>query len=516
MTATPPADWRPMATSLGLEPLGPVPSELPDAWLLRLEQMAGWLGAAAEDASYRGVLGEDGVPEGVFRAIARAWLFTDDLEGALQARLAHEAGPRRRWLELLHRRGVRARIEGDAEVARLTASLERATWRFLATAPPELPATDQDRLRALALRTVPLAQANRATMVSLFKRRNELARAEGHASYFELAMDLHEAPWTWLEPHLVRLKAATDGPACRALAWLATREGRPITTHWELRAAERAHTLIPAERLVAPDLAVLRALDAALGLPALGLPHSLVIRPFGVGGLCSVVDGHTDVRIALDATRPRHTQLGILLHEYGHALHQAVGARTGQPYHLWAATHGEPVPACEAMATILEAVKLEPAWLATVTDGTPAEVAAWAEAGRLVELLAVRYHLMVAAFDREAYRDPDQDLDAAFARVQRDHLGLQPTPEAACLWAANPMAISSPCYQIGYVLANMAAYQLREALGGALWGNPGVGPFLAAHFWKPAASVPWLERIKQATGRSLDAEAVLRALVATP
>lgn len=502
-------DWTSLAARHGLEPLGPVPADLPNGWLLRLEDKARHLARHREEAGFRVQLGEVVEEEPYYAAVARHCVYTDALEDALRARLLHEYGARRRWLEVWLRQCVLRRIAADPEVLAHVGRIEHTMWRVLAE---PLPTEPRAMVRAQTQRQQALSALVRDDLLALVERRNELARGEGVRTYHALACAYNDAPEDALWPIFDRLRDATDRPMAALAEWLRDREGFPFETLAAMNGAARRHLTLPNDALPPVDRVALARANAAMGLPDWGIPHQLSMGPFGMGGICSGIDALEDVRIVVSDKLTRQTALGCLYHEYGHALHGAAMARAGHPFHLGTMLLGEPGPVSEMLAMLLESVMFDRDWIADVTSLDGDELDQWALKARWSELRVARIHLHWASFERALYDDPRQDVDALARRLDHDLIGLEPATDEPATWAANPLFVSVPGYCHTYLAAQIGVHQLREAIGEPLWGNPEVGPWLARHFWEPAATIPWRSRVEAATGQPYGPEAFMRRL----
>lgn len=505
-------DWTSLAARLDLAPLGPVPAELPDGWLLRLEAKARHLARHRDEAGFRVQLGEVVEEEPLYAEVARRCVYTDALEDALRARLPKEYGARRRWLEVWLRQCVLRRIAADPVVLERVGRIEHTMWRVLAEPLPDPAVDPQATVRAQRQRQQALTALVREDLLALVERRNELARGEGARTYHALACAYNDSPEDDLWPIFDRLRDATDRPMAALADWLSDRAGERFETLVAMSGAARRLLMLPNDALPPVDRQALARANAAMGLPDWGVPHSMSVGPFGMGGICSTIDALEDVRIVVSDKLTRQSAFGCLFHEYGHALHGAGMARAGHPFHLGTMLLGEPGPVCEMLAMLLESVMFDRDWIADFTSLDEGELDSSALRARWAELRVARIHLHWAYFERALYDDPRQDFDALARRLDRELLGLEPATDEPATWASNPLFVSMPGYCHTYLAAQIGAHQLREAIGEPLWGNAEVGPWLARHFWEPAATVPWRSRVEAATGRPYGPDAFSRRL----
>jgi len=75
---------------------------------------------------------------------------------------------------------------------------------------------------------------------------------------------------------------------------------------------------------------------------------------------------------------------------------------------------------------------------------------------------------------------------------------------------------SEPVYNQNYLVAALIAAQVHETLrsefGDGYMENPQVSRWLVERLYTPGESVPWRDRVRQATGKDLGIEAYVRQL----
>lgn len=220
------------------------------------------------------------------------------------------------------------------------------------------------------------------------------------------------------------------------------------------------------------------------------------------------IDRRGDVRVLCNL-RPDEYWMGALLHELGHAVYE-VGLDPSLPYLLAEPAH---LLTTEAIAMLFGALSKDPGFLVQYAGAPATDVAAMAPQLRTQlrrsMLVFVRWGLVVTYFERELYRNPDQDLGALWWRLVGE-LQYVPTPPGrpAPDWAAKIHIATTPVYYHNYILGELLAAQLRATLlaRGAeapVIGNPQAGPFLREHVFAPGARWHWQELIRRATGEPL-------------
>jgi hypothetical protein len=128
----------------------------------------------------------------------------------------------------------------------------------------------------------------------------------------------------------------------------------------------------------------------------------------------------------------------------------------------------------------------------------------------------VRNLMVVCYAEKALYETPDDRLTPdgvleTFRAVERDLLMLPHGCPRPTLAVPHLLARESSAYYHGYVLAQMAVHQTRahffEKLG-HLVDNPAVGRELAESYWRPGNSRPFLDFVRDLTGRPFSADAL--------
>lgn len=142
---------------------------------------------------------------------------------------------------------------------------------------------------------------------------------------------------------------------------------------------------------------------------------------------------------------------------------------------------------------------------------------------REVDLLfRCRKLLVMAEFEREFYRDPDQDLDLLWHDLNLKYLGLNyPEEKGSCYWATNRYATSLTCNLQNLVLADIFAAQLQHAVEkrvlrtttGKFRNNPAIGDYLVKNLFQYGNLLPWEKLIEKATGEALNPEYFVEGIV---
>lgn len=133
---------------------------------------------------------------------------------------------------------------------------------------------------------------------------------------------------------------------------------------------------------------------------------------------------------------------------------------------------------------------------------------------RVDGLFRCRKLLVNAEFEREIYRDPEQNLDSLWSALNLKYLGLKfPVAKNAGYWATNKFATSLSCSVHNLVLADVFAAQLHHTIekkvlkktSNGYSGNKEIGRYLVANLFRYGNLLPWNSLIERATGEPLNA-----------
>ncbi len=440
------------------------------------------------------------------------------LERVRRARADAGSDRTARRLELLERTTLATAIEQDREIVRVRTRLARAIGAFRprwngrrvgrAVVRAALRTDPRRNVRERAYRAEealyrPLEPALR----ELVALRNERARSLGYRSFPEFLLGFEGFTPSALERLIERaVRHVPEAMRLRRDEFQA-RTGERGWYPWDLTYSDHLAGGLPDRAF--PSRGMLGSVLAAVrrwGFSPGALRFRVARHDLAAGGMCIAPDRPRDVRIVVHpAGGWRHYR--VLFHEVGHA----VTARSvRQPTHL---LRGSPhVPGfgglAEGEGRFFEQIATSPRWLQERTELDRATIdAAVATLGR-EPLLFMAYHARWIRTELALYLRPDRDPSALDRRLARELFG---TEAAEPLSYANSFVIELPLYAPSYLYAELLRPQLAAAaladVGGELWPNPRVGPWLVDRWFRDGRSYDWGPRLAALTGRSLGAEA---------
>jgi peptidyl-dipeptidase A len=446
-------------------------------------------------------------------------------------RLADKALARR--LEIWRRAFVGGAIYTDPDIAARENSLQEQIVKFSLTLDGD-PVTrakastmlrhEKNQRHRRSLWAVP-SQISAATvhdLVQLVKLRNEKARALGYPNYYSLSLALNAINEAWLLETLDTLEAQTRSAFASIIDTLAHRARVKEFHPWDFEYALNQITPLPDKYFPADSVfEVIHRFERGIGFDVDSLPITEYVKDIPYGGLSLGIQIPTDSRFLVNPTKGKGFY-GVAFHEYGHSL-KAV--HTNVPYPILRGYEWVPGAQCaayeEGVADMHGEFTDDTLWLRTFTAAKPERIAQFAATRQLPALYRLRRLLKDFAIEYEMYRDPDQNLDDVERIMFEKYLLVKLDEKEPHQFASSIWYTAYPCYYQNYILAAMIATQLQEALtskfgeDGKL-SNPAVAQWMIEHLYRSGEESEWTERIRNATGKSLEPGPYLRKLGVQP
>lgn len=232
------------------------------------------------------------------------------------------------------------------------------------------------------------------------------------------------------------------------------------------------------------------------------------------------VDFRNDIRL-IAGIRNSYDGMFRMMHLGGHASHYNT-ISNNIPYLL-----RTPVSVIyEGIARYFENMASDYNWIKTqvpVDEKTQKEVILVCQHLHEVDrLFRCRKLMAFSEFEREIYRNPDQDLDLLWQQLNLKYLGQNyPAKKGSGFWAANKFATSLSCYSHNFVLADIFAAQLQHSVqtrvlkktNGIIRNNKEVGAYLVNNLYRYGNLLTWEKLIEKATGEPLNPSYLVNELV---
>ena len=230
---------------------------------------------------------------------------------------------------------------------------------------------------------------------------------------------------------------------------------------------------------------------------------------------CTNIDRNGDIRV-LANMRDDSYWMETILHELGHAVYDKYIDRS-LPYLLRSYPH---LCTTEASAMYFGRLSQDPLWMKKALGLSDEEVKSISsmirKSLRMKQLVFARWCQTMFRFERELYRNPDQDLNKLWWDiVEKYQFVKRPEGRDEPDWATKIHIVSSPVYYHNYMLGEMIASQFHHYIvtkvlgveGGQvnIYGVSKVGDYFKNVVYKPGDLYPWNKHIEMVTGEPLTA-----------
>ena len=433
-----------------------------------------------------------------------------------------------RRLEIWHRCFIGGSIYADSAISRSENALQQkiTNFKFTFDKKPITRAEVSNRLRGertaqvrYSLWRVPsqLSAIVAEDLQKLVQLRNQNAKKLGFPNYYSLSLHLHAIDEGWLLKTLdfleqqTRLQFADFISASEKKYHLKTFS--PADFDFVLReSASLPDKYFPADSV----FAVIHKFEKGIGFPVDTLPIKEVVQDIPYGGLSLAITIPTDSRFLVNPTKGKGFY-GVAFHEYGHSLKAVF---TDVDYPILKGYEWIPGAQCagfeEGVADMHGEFTDDSVWLTKFTDATYAQIDRYMKARSLPALYRLRRLMKDFSIEYEMYKNPDQDLALVERNAFKKYLLIDLDETEPHQYASSIWYTSYPCYYQNYILAGMIATQLQEALTNKFGDNKCVNPHLAEfmikNLYESGETLEWTERIRNATGKSLEPGAFLRKL----
>lgn len=232
---------------------------------------------------------------------------------------------------------------------------------------------------------------------------------------------------------------------------------------------------------------------------------------------CTDIDNAGDVRVLCNI-KPNSYWMNTMLHEFGHAVYDK-NIDTNLPFILRDPAH---TFTTEAIAMMFGRFSRNPQWIRDMVGINEAEKLIIAKNSfktlRLDQLVFSRWAQVMYRFEKEMYKNPDQDLNKLWwDLVEQYQLMKRPEGRNEPDWATKIHIATYPCYYHNYLLGELLASQLYYYIVGnvlnsedykfqSFMGNKEVGIYLKDKVFMPGSKWYWNEMIEKATGEKLTAK----------
>lgn len=361
-------------------------------------------------------------------------------------------------------------------------------------------------------------------IVRMVKDRNEFAANFGYANFYQLSLDAKDQTPEQIAKILDDLEAETRDQYFEAKMvidkLLAKRFGISAEQLKPWYYNDERNSYLPAKFRKAMDslfvnvdpIQKAESFFAGIGLPVQDVfaNSDLTYRADKPAVTAMInVDFRNDIRL-ISSIQHTHEGMIRMMHLGGHASHyKSISEKV--PYLLKTPNYA----LGEGVARYFESLASNYSWLknAVLTDTVKDNqlIIVCEHLQKVDRLFRCRRLLVMAQFEREIYRNPDQDLDLLWSELNNRLMGMDySSSQGSGSWATSKFATSLACNTHNLVLADVFAAQLQHAIekkvlkGESYTNNKAIGQYLNENFYRYGNSVSWEKLIEKATGEPLN------------
>ena len=397
---------------------------------------------------------------------------------------------------------------------------------------------DSDERRAVWEASKEVGQVVEQDLRTLVGMRNQAARQLGFADFHAMQLELNEQSQEQVVQLFDQLDELTREPFRAAKQEIDLRlaencgvsvdELRPWHYHDPFFQESPAvfETSLDAEYAEVDVIELCRKFYAGIGLPVDDvLERSDLYEKPGKSphAFCTDIDREGDVRVLANVVADEQW-MGTMLHELGHSVYSSKNIPRELPFALRTDAH---ILTTEGVAMMFERFSKSADWLhemgVEVSDPR-AFNAAGATMRRNRLLIFSRWCQVMLRFEKELYREADQDLNGVWwDLVEKYQLVKRPEGRDGSPGRDRPdygskiHVVMAPAYYHNYMLGELFACQVHATIARTVLktdsrtasyvGRKEVGKFMRERVFAPGRTKTWNELTKFATGQKLNPRA---------
>ena len=436
--------------------------------------------------------------------------------------------PLARRLEMWHRCFIGGAIYADPNISKQENALQQLITNFRRTLDGKTVSraevinkirSERKQSNRQKLWTVEsqVSAAAAESLLTLVAMRNKKASTFGFPNYYSLALHLQAIDEKWLLMTLDSLEQQTRAEFEEFITMSRKKHHLSQFGPWDFDYALREATPLP-DRLFLSDsvFAILHRFEEGIGFQVDSLPIKEVVKDIPFGGLSLAISIPADCRFLVNPTTGKGFY-ATAFHEYGHSL-KAVHTHVEHP--ILKGYEWIPGAQCaayeEGVAEMHGEFTDDSLWLASFTDAKPKQIEKYMKGRGLPTLYRLRRLMKDFAIEHEMYKNPAANMAEIERTMYKKYLLVEIDSSLPPQYAASIWYTSYPCYYQNYILAAMIATQIQEALsskyGEEKITNPELAGFMIKNLYESGEKTEWMERIRNATGKSLEPGAYLRKL----
>ena len=357
----------------------------------------------------------------------------------------------------------------------------------------------------------------RAGLVDLAMLRNNKALAHGFPNYYSLVLHLQAIDENWLIKMLNSLEDLTRAEYEKQLAAAKKRYRIKEPGPWDIEFIRKEADAIPAKYFPADSiLKTIHRFADSIGFVPDSLHYKEIINPNSSSSLSSCINIPNDTRVLIKPETGIYPY-SVSFSEFGNTLH---GRFTNVEYPVlkgynW--IQGNYSPAYESgMAQLFGEFVSDTLWLKIYTKAKEKEIRQHIQKREASDLFRLRILLKDFFTEYEIYKNPGIDVDSLDRAMSKKYLLIPIDSENGNSFSLPQSYITRPLSYHVLIIRDMISAQMHEALsskfGNRMYLNRMVARWMIDHLYSSGETLEWNERIRNATGKSVEPGALLRKI----
>jgi peptidyl-dipeptidase A len=362
-------------------------------------------------------------------------------------------------------------------------------------------------------------------IIEIVKLRNQAAKSLGYDNYFLMQLDLQEVNEQELFTLLDQIALRSDAAYQKTLKYIEEVQSKEFSTPINELGPWAWNDPFSQEDPI--DKSELDSLVANTDLveagrsfyKSMGINVDTILKQSDMyerngknqHAFCINMDRGSDIR-TLNNVKPTLRWFDTVLHELGHAIYE-LGYDSKLPWQLREPPHMITTEAMALMAGRRAHLASCLSQLPTYSSSQDDLIKKAEESMQRRQLIFSRWVLVMTYFERELYKNPEQDLNRLWWDTVAKYQKITPPKnrEGKNDWAAKYHMGLAPVYYYSYLLGEVFASSMEEAIlkvtGSNDLNTQAAGKFLQEKLFGPGNSMNWSDLIQNVLGKPLSIDA---------
>ncbi len=352
----------------------------------------------------------------------------------------------------------------------------------------------------------------------LIALRNKKSETMGFNNYYSMVLYLQAIDERWLLKTINSVEELTRAENNKILNAMKKKFRLKKLNPWDVDFITNDSPTLPKKYFSKDSVVeIIHRLEKGIGFVVDSLNIKEESSPEIQTTVCSIIKIPDEIQITL---RPKADGIHFyesVFREYGYALH---GKMTNVKYPIlkgYSIVLGSKNSAFENGVANFHALFLtDSLWLSKFIQLKGKEFQQYILKKNMFEILKIRKSIKQFFTEYEMYKIPEISIDSLERNWLKNIFNIACEENAQPSFEAMEQFIKNPCTSQSYILGEMIATQVYEAMvskfGNNRFSEPSVAGWLTENLYSIGETIGWLDKIRNATGKSVEPGALLRKL----